>query len=663
MSTRALEIVVGKGRPIIPVAAETKLPLVQWKKYQKELPTYEEILEWWDKWPNALMGMPTGEFSKITVVDIDVAGRSGSELAEVLAQFPKTRTVSTPSGGCHLYYQYEPGYTTSANAYADFPHVDIRGDGGYVVIPPSKTQKGEYVLVGDFPLAKFPKHLLPLVKNRNPKKKLSTLPGLAQGEARNNALASFIGTLILAQHESSWESQVLPVVQALNQTFKPPLDEEEFLSVWNSITTREKSRLTGKSIVSPIQLSDEKQEEISLKSLGFTMNDKGGLTNDLSNCVRMIEHSKHIPSIRLNTLSGQTLFGDREITDADVLHVAVQIQDEFCRSMPPATVDKAVSIVADLHKFDPVLSWLDSLKWDGVPRVSTWLPTILRVQDSEYHRTVGEQWLRAIVDRQYVPGKTFDHALVLCGPQRIGKTSLLKILGGDYYREYVSSIDDKDFFQVLSGALIMDFDEGVVLSKADVMKVKGVITRREDTYRIPYSKRVETHKRRSVFSMTTNESDFLRDMTGNRRFLVVNCEVFFDLDLASEVRDQLFAEAVHLHKTKAPTPEIPADVAEEKQKASMEVHPWENDILEYLNKHRLLIEKGKPVLIRDIFVEALGGENSSRMKEADARTIGRILRSNDFESRVIRIGKYTHKAFFIKNQPEQEYVPDENEIF
>lgn len=117
------------GFSVIPLKKDKKPLLSSWLEFQKTPATAEVIEEWWLRYPDANVGIVTGKISGITVIDIDTKG----ETVVPLDTFPQTYTVKTPSGGYHLYYQYDPEIKQTANTYPQFPHVDIRNDGGYVV--------------------------------------------------------------------------------------------------------------------------------------------------------------------------------------------------------------------------------------------------------------------------------------------------------------------------------------------------------------------------------------------------------------------------------------------------------------------------------------------------------------------------------------------------
>ena len=173
-----------------------------------------------------------------------------------------------------------------------------------------------------------------------------------------------------------------------------------------------------------------------------------------------------------------------------------------------------------------------------------------------------------------------DHTVVLEGPQGQGKTSALRKLGGAWYRAMTESVLQKDFFQLLPGTLIVEIAELDSFRHAEVARIKHVLSTPSDTYRRSYGKLPSTYHRQCVFVATTNEDQYLRDMTGARRFWPVLCGAI-DLPAITAQREQLFAEAVATFKQGCRWWEMPSE-STDAQEERREVDAWETPIAEYL---------------------------------------------------------------------------------
>jgi P4 family phage/plasmid primase-like protien len=245
------------GFSVIPLGSITKdsygkkvieYPKDGWKKYQSTRSTVEEV----DSWNCKNLGIVTGQISGLLVLDTDSYKEGFNK--ELLKSFnlPITPVQETASKGKQYFFRLPKGVLLN-NAVCigtKDSGIDIRGDGGMVIAPPSTTPYGEYKWIIDpidTPLADIPSGLLDLIKDDSrgesgPKKTLPELVGLKDGEGRNNAMASFVGKLLLTVREENWDKEVWPMAQTVNQTYKPPLPESELKSVYESITKMERER-------------------------------------------------------------------------------------------------------------------------------------------------------------------------------------------------------------------------------------------------------------------------------------------------------------------------------------------------------------------------------------------------------------------------------------
>jgi predicted P-loop ATPase len=159
--------------------------------------------------------------------------------------------------------------------------------------------------------------------------------------------------------------------------------------------------------------------------------------------------------------------------------------------------------------------------------------------------------LVAGVARVVNPGCKFDYMLILVGTQGIMKSSFLRTLGRGWFSDSFTTVQGKEAFEQLQGAWLIEISELSAFKKSEVEAIKHFVAKQKDTFRPSYARTPEDFPRQNIFFGTTNNLEFLKDPTGNRRFWPVLCEqrpikkhTFTDLPL--EV-DQLWAEAVHLY--------------------------------------------------------------------------------------------------------------------
>ena len=206
-------------------------------------------------------------------------------------------------------------------------------------------------------------------------------------------------------------------------------------------------------------------------------------------------------------------------------------------------VIEAVSVVAHDHAFHPVREYLEKLEWDRVPRIETWLTDVLGVQASEYSAKVGKRWLISAVARVMRPGCKADSVMILEGGQGAGKSTAMGVLGGEWFMDTPFALGDKDSFQAIRGKWIVELGELDSFNKAESTKAKQFFSASTDTYRESYGRRTNDVPRQCVFVGTTNQEEYLKDATGNRRYWPVFCNKV-DLEQLREIRDQLWAEAL-----------------------------------------------------------------------------------------------------------------------
>jgi predicted P-loop ATPase len=205
-----------------------------------------------------------------------------------------------------------------------------------------------------------------------------------------------------------------------------------------------------------------------------------------------------------------------------------------------------ISDTARLNKFHPVREYLDAQVWDGVPRIDTWLTTYGGVENTEYSRAVGALVLVAGVRRVRQPGCKFDEMLIIEHQvQGTDKSSGLAVLAvnEDWFSDYLPlNIDGKQVIEALRGRWIIEAGELSGMRRTDIGHLKSLLSRQIDRSRLAFGCIVCNVPRQCIIIGTTNDQEYLRDTTGNRRFWPVRCKGF-DIEALKRDRDQLWAEA------------------------------------------------------------------------------------------------------------------------
>lgn len=261
---------------------------------------------------------------------------------------------------------------------------------------------------------------------------------------------------------------------------------------------------------------------------------------------------------------GNSKFEVHPLNDSDIMQM-VLFFERYGLLKDERKISALINYIARCNPINPARDYFDSLKWDGVERLESWLVDAFGAPEpQEYLGAIGKKWMTAAVKRVYQPACKFDHMLMLEGLQGAGKSSALELLAAfgekierpyleqpekSYYTDALTfdAMGDKDCMLLTAGAIIVVLEELVGKSKRNDDDIKRWITLRSDKGRLPYARSVTEMKRQFVLAGTTNNSDYLRDSTGNRRYWCLNVTKV-DKKYINDSREQLWAEAVMWHK-------------------------------------------------------------------------------------------------------------------
>jgi hypothetical protein len=248
----------------------------------------------------------------------------------------------------------------------------------------------------------------------------------------------------------------------------------------------------------------------------------------------------------------------------------------------------ALATIGYRYKFNPVLEYLDALKWDGKSRVDHLFGKYFNCGDDAYTRAVSRCFAIGAVRRMRKPGSKFDTAPILKSPQGWNKsTGIKKLFGAEWYSDAdLGNLRDNDSAMKLRGIWVQEFAEIESLSRAEVGVLKAFMSRATDRQRDPYGHIVTEGPRRSVFVGTVNEGGYLKDSTGARRFWPLEVTAPIDLALIDADRDQIWAEASALEAQGASDvlPENLWSMAAERQSGQTTADPWADILRPFLDQ-------------------------------------------------------------------------------
>jgi putative DNA primase/helicase len=291
----------------------------------------------------------------------------------------------------------------------------------------------------------------------------------------------------------------------------------------------------------------------------------------------------------------------------------------------------ALNQCAAKNRFNPVVDYLNNLRWDGIRRLDTLFVDYLGAADTPYTRAVTRKSVTAAVARAMVPGLKYDTMPVLTGAQGLGKTSLIQKLGRFWFSNSIETFEGKEAAELLQGVWVVEIGEMSAYKKSDLDTIKGFLSRTEDHYRAAYARKTEKHPRRCVFFGTSNRSDYLKDPTGGRRFWPIDCgiqrpskNVFFqsetpDFILLDAEVDQLWAEAVmnwRMGETLVLTGELEEE-AKRQQENHSEQDPRESLIREFVERKVPVDWQKRDISTRKLYWSGEFGKIESETVERD----------------------------------------------
>lgn len=350
-------------------------------------------------------------------------------------------------------------------------------------------------------------------------------------------------------------------------------------------------------------------------------------------------------------------------------------------------IEDACAEVFMRRRFHPVRDYIKSLEWDGKPRCETLWIDYLGAEDNKYVRTVTKKHLVAAVSRVFKPGCKFDYVIVLSGPQGIGKSTMIARLGRSWFSDSITTVSGKEAYEQLHGVWIAELGELYATKKAETEAVKSFLSKTEDMFRVAYGRYTSVFPRQCVFYGSTNDSTFLRDRTGNRRFWPIDVgqwkHPYTLSDFTSEIVDQVWAEAYQLYLGGESIYIDSKDIekmARSVQETHTELSEKRGIIQEYLetllpdnwgsldlferrgwleeDSEKGTIERDR-VCVLEVWCEALGGDPKT-LTGMMSREINNILRSfPEWEEKksVQRFGKlYGRQRGFSKKSPQREDI-------
>lgn len=674
---------VKHGWAVIPLKPHSKIPATP-HGVKDATTNIKQVQKWWAQCPDYNIGIACGEKSNgLLVIDLDIDEDKGLNGYENLCEweqehdeFPETVQSITGRGGYQLFYKSDQNYKNSVRI---IDGVDIRSEGGYVVVPPSihpngKAYEWEYWL-DDFNY-KLPE-INDVIKTFLDQQKNDAAPNFVAPKEiieseRNNTLFKIASSL---QSKGLSNEAIFSAVMAENEAkCKVPLSEREVKQLVNSALRYQKGKKPDKN--------NEKKKRPK-PFIRFDTTDKGNVAQSIHNCVMALTEDPYFKNkLMLNELT-QSIFlmgeypwerptDTNEWTNADDKQL-YQYLEEY-GLVKKENIDVALSNVSNSNSFNPVIDKLKSCfekyqKSDKEDYIRKLLPGFLGADDTDYTYEVMKLVLLGAVTRIHHPGCKFDYVMILFGDQGIGKSTFIRFLGmnDEWVNDNFNSVDPKVGAENLRGIWIAEMAELLATKKAkEIEQVKSFITSVKDTYRSAYEKRAESHPRRSIFIGTTNDSHFLTDPTGNRRYLPitvhaqkVTINLFGDKEKVNDLIELAWGQAMDIFYKENTYPKLilPESVIDEAKREQLRFTE-ENTLIGLIENYLNGLRADARVCVLELFEKALKDPRQPTRKQINE--LHDVMRDMDGwelypkNNGRARCGDYGFQRCYVRNVTDSE---------
>ncbi len=346
---------------------------------------------------------------------------------------------------------------------------------------------------------------------------------------------------------------------------------------------------------------------------------------------------RHHPEFRgkwtFESMTAMPWFDGQPMQPTVVHEIRAKIEQVLGFTAPVADIEAAIMAAAHDRPFHPIQQYLRSLDWDGEPRLSSMARDYLG-STAAHHAEMIRRFMIGAVARVMRPGCKMDTALMLVGAQGIRKSTFFAVLGGTWHSDTFMDITSRDGLMALHSAWLYEFAEleNIVNGRAE-SRLKAFMSSSHDTLRVPYAKSMESRARSVVICGTTNRDQFLTDDTGSRRFWIVPAHQRIDTGLLTEMRDQLWAEAVSAYEAGEPwwLDDDTAAIVEQHNEEHNEDDPWLEAVEDWVTRPNVT-----QVTTTELLRHAIGLEVARHDRWAQTR-VGRIMKRLGWKRRRIRL--------------------------
>ena len=426
--------------------------------------------------------------------------------------------------------------------------------------------------------------------------------------------------------------------------------------------------MSAAEAIAPEQSAQDVRESLSVT-------DKGKTANTIDNC-RIVFCCDPLlrDAIRLNLLTDRVDIvrdlgwrrNTSALTDTDVKYLLLYFEQNY-ELTSEKKITAALSIVANENCYHPIQDVLNSLVWDGTPRIRSCLHHFLGADESDYVEEMLKHFLLGAIRRVFRPDSKYEEMLCLVGGQGAGKSTFFRLLAvnDDWFSDDLKKLDDENVYRKMQGHWIIEMSEMIATANAkSIEEIKSFLSRQKETYKIPYETHPADRKRQCVFGGSSNTLDFLPlDRTGNRRFVpVMVCPERAEVHILADEKasrayiNQMWAEAMEIYRSgRFRLRFSPAmnEYLKAHQKDFMPEDTKAGQILDYLEHC-----SGSMVCSKQLYREALG-HDYDEPKQWELREINDIMNNAVTGWRAFSNPRYFPEPY--RRQKGWERIKNDNE--
>lgn len=388
------------------------------------------------------------------------------------------------------------------------------------------------------------------------------------------------------------------------------------------------------------------------------LNENVSIKNSIKNCLTVLQSDPALAgAIRYNIMTERVDIvkplwwkkASGALNETDINYLLLYMEEKYSLTVE-TKIEKAISIVADKNQYHPVRAYLNRLEWDGTERIRYVLHHFPGSDINEYTYESMRLFLLGAISRAFKPGCKFDTMRCLTGGQGAGKSTFFQFLAvkDEWFSYDLKKMDDENVFRKIQGHWIIEMSEMIATANAkSIEEIKSFLSRRKETYKVPYEKQASDRLRQCVFGGTSNTLDFLPlDRSGNRRFLPVmvypdkaEVHILENVEESRKYIDQLWAEAMVLYRSGKIRLTLSKEVEKYLKELQKEFMP--EDTKAGLIQAYLESFIGKQVCSKQLYKEALN-HPFDEPKQWEIRDINEIMNNSVkgleavFESEIFR---------------------------